>query len=459
MLIQPDIIKKYDKPGPRYTSYPPANFFQSGFSEEEYINQLKLSNTQQPQNVSFYFHVPFCPQLCHFCGCNTELTRTKTFIDRYFEAMKAEFEAVAIHIDKSRPVTQIHWGGGTPNSVSLDLIAQVMNLVRKHFTFAEGADIAMECNPAHLTHRQMDELAALGFNRISIGIQDFSHKVLDIINRRTSKLPVKEVVDYLRNKGIHVNLDFVYGLPGQTVDSFAETIREAIEIAPHRIVTFSYAHVPWVKEAQKKLEEHGIPDATSKLSMFDRAFQLVTEAGYTAIGLDHFAKPEDEMAQALSDRTLHRNFMGYCTQSQTGQVYAFGSTSITQLDGAYIQNIKDTVKYVETIEQKSIAPEKGYILTQRDIICRSVIEELMCNHFIDLKQIAKNIHLEYDELIQITGFKPSDLQQFMEDKLVDWNDGQLTILPEGKFVLRNVAMLFDPLLAETKTAMRYSKTV
>lgn len=460
MLIQPEIILKYDKPGPRYTSYPPANFFQGGFSEEEYIRQLNESNHQEPKNVSFYFHVPFCPQLCHFCGCNTELTHSKPFNVRYFEAMKAEFKEVAKHIDKSRPVTQIHWGGGTPNAVSLDLIAQVMNLVREHFTFAEGADIAMECNPAHLTLKQMDELAEMGFNRISIGIQDFNLKVLEIINRRPSKLPVKEVVDYLKSKNIHVNLDFVYGLPGQTTESFGATIREAVEIAPHRIVTFSYAHVPWVKSAMKKLEEHGLPDANSKLAMFDSAYQIMIEGGYVPIGLDHFAKPEDDMAQALNDRTLHRNFMGYCTQSVTGQVYAFGSTSITQLDGAYIQNIKDTVRYVETIESRSLAPEKGYILTETDKTCRLVIETLMCNHYLDLSAIAAQLEMSTDHLKDMILFDPSSLTPFMDDQLIKWENEQLTVLPEGRFFLRNIAMVFDPLLKNVVIpAMRYSKTV
>ncbi len=459
MLFNPLHIKKYDKPGPRYTSYPPANFFNGGFSKEEMTHQIVQSNLDNPQNVSFYFHVPFCPQLCHFCGCNTELMRQKQFVERYFEAMKKEFNEVAKLIDKSRPVTQIHWGGGTPNSVPLRLISEVMSLVNSHFEFTPNADVAMECNPTYLTPKQVDELAEMGFNRISIGIQDFDLKVLDIINRRPSKLPVQEIVAYMQSKNIRVNLDFVYGLPGQTVESFSNTIRQAVAIQPERIVTFSYAHVPWVKSAQKILEQYEIPEPTTKMLMYEAAFQIITEAGYDAIGLDHFAKPNDQMALALKNRSLHRNFMGYCTKTDTGQVYAFGATSITQLDGAYIQNIKNTEKYVETIEQHEFAPEKGYILSDRDKICRVVIEELMCNHFIDLHLIADALSIPVVTLVESMKFDVNDLDSFIDDQLITWYDYQLTILPQGKLFLRNIAMLFDPLLKESKATTMYSKTV
>jgi oxygen-independent coproporphyrinogen III oxidase len=459
MLFNPLHIKKYDKPGPRYTSYPPANFFVDGFSKDEMTQQIVHSNMDEPHNVSFYFHVPFCPQLCHFCGCNTELMRQKNFVERYFEAMKKEFNEVAKLIDKSRPVTQIHWGGGTPNSVPLRIISEVMSLVKSQFEFTPNADVAMECNPTHLTHKQVDELAEMGFNRISIGIQDFDLKVLDIINRRPSKLPVQEIVSYIQSKGIHVNLDFVYGLPGQTVESFSETIRQAVAIQPERIVTFSYAHVPWVKSAQKILEQYEIPEPTTKMLMYESAFQIITEAGYDPIGLDHFAKPNDQMALALKNRSLHRNFMGYCTKTDTGQVYAFGATSITQLDGAYIQNIKNTEKYVETIEQHEFAPEKGYILSDRDKICRIVIEELMCNHYIDLNKISSTLLMNIHTLIERMHFEEIDLQPFIDDELVTWNNYQLSILPQGKLFLRNIAMLFDPLQKESNATLRYSKTV
>jgi oxygen-independent coproporphyrinogen III oxidase len=458
MLFNPQIIKKYDKVGPRYTSYPPANHFVGGFTEPEFIRQIELSNSCAPQNISFYFHVPFCPQLCHFCGCNTELMRQKDFVARYFEAMKTEFEMLCKYIDNKRAVTQIHWGGGTPNSVPLRYIKEVMDMVKSRFTLLPTADVAMECNPTYLTEKQIDELHEMGFNRISLGIQDFSQKVLDIINRRPSKLPVDNLVSYMQHLGIHVNLDFVYGLPGQTVESFGATIRQAIECKPDRIVTFSYAHVPWVKSAQKILEQYTIPEPSLKMLMYEEAYQLLTGAGYVPIGLDHFAKPSDPMALALKNHTLHRNFMGYCTKADTGQVYAFGATSITQLDNAYIQNIKNTELYVSTIESGNCAPEKAYILTDRDKVCRAIIEEIMCNHRVDLNEQASIFNLDIDTLIKITNFDESLLGPLIDDDLLKYNSGIITIHKQGTIVLRNIAMLFDPLL-KTTGEKTYSKTL
>lgn len=458
MKLDFDLIQKYNKPGPRYTSYPPATFFHTGLSINDYQQQLQISNTENPRNISFYFHVPFCPQLCHFCGCNTGIMREKTFVARYFDALKKEFENVTSFLDKSRIVTQIHWGGGTPNSVNIKYIAEVMELIHRYFTLAADCEVAMECNPAYLSYSQIDELSLAGFNRISIGIQDFNEKVLDIINRKPSKLPINDLVTYLKEKGMQVNLDFVYGLPGQSVDSFESTINQAVAAKPDRIVTFSYAHVPWVNEAQKILEQYTIPAAELKLSMFEKAYQLIVDSGYVAIGMDHFARPDDEMTLALASHTLHRNFMGYCTLKNTGQVYAFGSTAITQLDSAYFQNTKDTEGYMIDIEKYGFAVGKGYILSVRDKVCREAIQQIMCNYFIDLKAFAAGFNLSYEQLIDLLGFKAELLTPLINDGIVSWNDFELHILPEGRMFLRNVAMLFDP-HHNSDIKLHYSNTI
>jgi oxygen-independent coproporphyrinogen III oxidase len=458
MLFNTTLIQKYNKPGPRYTSYPPANFFQPDFKNDTMLEQLKQSNKADPRNLSFYFHVPFCPQLCHFCGCNTGPMREKAFVERYFDAMKTELEKVAPHIDRSREITQVHWGGGTPNAVSLHYIADVMKLLHTYFDFASNCEIAMECSPAYMTLSQIDQLSEIGFTRISLGIQDFKPLVLEIINRKASKLPIKEVVEHLKSKKIKVNLDFVYGLPGQTPESFELTIKQAINLSPERIVTFSYAHVPWVKEAQKKLEEYAIPGPDDKLEMYERAYHLLLSNGYVTVGLDHFAKPQDEMAQALSDGTLHRNFMGYCTKANTGQVYAFGSTAITQLDGAYIQNIKNTESYIKAVSENGLAAERGYVMTRRDKMCRTVIEELMCNQQCNLNLVAQQFNISIGELKSELGFEAEMLQPMLNDNLVTWQNNIITVLPQGHMFLRNIAMLFDP-LQKQDTGKRYSKTV
>ncbi|MGC9152006.1 MAG: oxygen-independent coproporphyrinogen III oxidase [Microbacter sp.] len=456
--IDEHLIKKYDQPGPRYTSYPPANFFQPHFDRETYLRLLEHSNQQKPRNISFYFHVPFCPQLCNFCGCNSELIRNKATNDRYFAALKKEFLAVSSLLDHSRPISQIHWGGGTPNGVPFHYIADIMETIKAHFSFSPDVEIAMECNPAYLSVKQMTELSEMGFNRISLGIQDFHPHVLEIIHRKTSKLPIEEIVETLHEYRIQVNLDFVYGLPAQQVDSFRQNMLQAISLNPERIVTFSYAHVPWVKSAQKALEQYHLPSASEKLALFQSAYQLLTDAGYIAIGLDHFAKSDDELTKALIEKTLHRNFMGYCTRNHAGQVYAFGASSITQLENAYIQNNKNTDEYMQIVEKHEFAPEKGYKLSDQDQICRQVIEQLMCNEFVDLDETAKALHLTYDELKSATHFSEEKLLPMIHDGLVTWKNHQLTVSTEGKMILRNVAMLFDPLL-NPSSSMHYSRTV
>ncbi len=457
MLFNPELIQKYDKPGPRYTSYPPATFFKAGIDQELYREQVIASNHSKPRNLSFYFHVPFCPQLCNFCGCNTGAMPKRDYMESYMQAMMQEFEMVAQWLDASRPVTQIHWGGGTPNAIPMKLVDRVMNLVRKYFRLAGDAEVAMECNPAYISLNQVDELVSMGFNRISLGIQDFDTEVLRRINRKPSALPVSGLIDYMRGKGIRVNLDFVYGLPGQTPESFDQTIQQALDANPDRIVTFSYAHVPWVKAAQKELEQYSIPQGSEKLEMFRRTYEKLTGAGYRAIGLDHFARPDDEMAQALDAHSLHRNFMGYCTISHTGQVYAFGASSITQLDNAYFQNYKETEVYIQAIRQQNTAVDKGYVMSTTDKLCRAVIQDIMCNHFVDLEKTAVRFQLTYPELQEHLGFNPDLLQSFIEDRLVKWEDNKLTIFPEGRMFLRNVAMLFDP-LCSVGTG-QYSRTV
>lgn len=451
------LIRKYDKPGPRYTSYPPATFFNGSFGDSEYLQHVNESNVHAPKNISFYFHVPFCPQLCHFCGCNTDIMREKSFIERYVDAVIREFETVTAHLDKSREISQIHWGGGTPNSISMKYIRRIMEKVSENFRYAPGCEIAMECNPAYLTHKQIDELASIGFNRLSIGIQDFNPHVLNLINRKPSLLPEEELISAFSAKNIRVNLDFVYGLPGQTPGSFEETMQRAVKLKPERLVTFSYAHVPWVKSAQKILEQYGIPDAQTKLMMFEKAFSTALNAGYMAIGLDHFAKPGDELSRALKNHQLHRNFMGYCSRESTGQVYAFGATSISQLWDAYSQNVKNPGEYIRKVQNNGTAVEKGYAMTRQDIVCDTVIQEIMCNNRVDLNKVAGTFSVPVSDLKDLLHFKSESLLPFIDDDLVSYNDHLLQVKPAGRLFLRNIAMVFDPLLTGKET--NYSKTV
>lgn len=453
-----DIIKKYNTPGPRYTSYPPATFFHTGFGQEQYVKHIEKSNGDEPQNISFYVHIPFCSKLCFFCGCNTSILRGDDVVRRYVNAVVKEIETVSSMLDKSRKVSQIHWGGGTPNAISLNYIEQIMTALKKDFSFTENAEIAMECNPAYLEFEDIDRLKEIGFNRLSLGIQDFDPKILKSVNRDSSKYPVKDLVAHMKKIGFHgVNLDLIYGLPYQTVNSFKESVKQAIDISPDRLVTFSYAHVPWVKTAQKKLETYGLPGPEDKLAMFDAGLEMLTKAGYLSIGMDHYAKPDDELCIALNNRKLHRNFQGYATRETTGQVYGFGTSSISQLNGAYIQNTKVLNDYMDRVEKTGFAVERGYELSQEDIIRRDVITEIMCNGFLSFKEIAYRYAISEQKVVEVVDFKETELADFIEDDLIEYKDGILKLKEQGFFVVRNIAMVFDPLL-EIKDA-QYSKTV
>ena len=459
MSITGDFLDKHNVSGPRYTSYPPANFFHTQFTTADYIEQLKASNNQQPENISLYFHIPFCPQRCHFCGCNTESGQKRSVVERYINTVKTEVLNVCNHLDLiNRKVTQIHWGGGTPNAIDLNFIEDIMALVRDKFIIDKQAEIAIECSPAYLSYADIDHLAAMGFNRMSLGIQDFREDVLEVVNRKGSKLPVKDVVEYLRSKGFSgINLDFIYGLPMQTIESLKETISKAIEITPDRIVTFSYAHVPWVKEEQMKLEKIGLPGAKEKMQMLINNISQLQEAGYQAIGIDHFAHPDDKLAQAYRNKQLHRNFQGYCTRETTGQVYAFGASSISQMWGAYAQNFKNVVQYMDAIESTGFAVERGFKLSTEQQIVRSVINSIMCNGLLVFEDIATEFNLPVETIKNVVGYNPDKLIDFEKDNLISITAEGISISDTGRMIARNIAMAFDPDLKQGDAI--YSKTV
>ncbi len=453
-----DIIEKYNQPGPRYTSYPPATWFNNETGISDYKKMITLSNEFSPRNISIYFHVPFCKQLCHFCGCNTKCLNTKDDVPGYMNAMMGEMENVAARIDKSRKVTQIHWGGGTPNAIDLLEIEKVMKKVGELFTVSEGAEIAMEVNPAYLQLKDIDKLAGMGFNRLSLGIQDFNSDVLKLVNRETSLLPVEKLIDQMRkNKMDGVNIDLIYGLPGQTPGSFQKSIEKAIEISPDRLVTFSYAHVPWVKKAQQQLEKVGLPSPAEKLKMFEIAYNLLTHAGYVAIGMDHYAKPHDHLSKALQVKKLHRNFQGYCTQETTGQVYAFGVSSISQLQSGYFQNTKSIDRYKEMIAKEGFAVEKGYLLTRDDMMIREIINQIMCNGYLSFHEIARQFDSDVDAVKRLLKFDRKKFEPFVKDQLIQIDNDTLQLKGNGFLVVRNIAMLLDPQLSVKQA--QYSKTV
>ena len=453
-----DLIKKYNEAGPRYTSYPPATFFNEYFKNEDYLESIEKSNYEKPENISIYIHVPFCPQICHFCGCTTETGFSRPFLERYIDAVIKEIEFVSSKIHSSRKLTQVHWGGGTPNAISYKYIERITNKLKDKFDFAENYEMAIECNPAHLEFRHIELLKKFGFNRISIGIQDFRDDVLDAINRRPSKRPMEDIVKKIFDEGFTgTNIDLVYGLPLQTVDSFKETVERAIKLNTERIVTFSYAHVPSVIPRQKVLEDVGFPSAADKAKMYENSYDQLIKAGYVSIGMDHYSKPNDEFAVALKEKQLHRNFQGYCTRATTGQVYGFGASSISQLDSAYSQNIKTTSQYIENIENNNLAVLRGYSLNDNEKIVRYIINSIMCNYYVDLHQVAKYFASSIYDIKKVIQYSESNFNDFISDGLIDINDDVITVHKRGRLFTRNISMRFDPLI--NKKVGTYSNTI
>lgn len=452
------LIEKYNIPVPRYTSYPPANYFTGSFTAADYIEAVKKSNEWDPQSVSLYFHIPFCKKICFYCGCNSCLASSKESVEKYFGALEKELSFIGKLIDPSRKVTQVHFGGGTPNSVPADYLTRLMDTLRQYLKLSESPEIAIECNPAYLDIAYLQQLIIAGFNRFSLGIQDFNLQVLNDVNRDPTSIPVEEIVSFLRseNDNIKVNLDFIYGLPGQTPESFNDTIHKAIDIRPDRLVTFSYAHVPWVNKTQKILEKRGLPDNEIKADIYRNAYDLLTENGYRAIGLDHFVLEDDELFLALETGRLHRNFQGYCTRDTTGQVYAFGVSAISQLKRVYSQNTKSVDEYITLVTGNVPPVTKGYLLNDREIIIREVISELMCNKTINWASLAERMNITIPEILNSVNYDLPLLKQFKDDGIIDYDDNSVRITGNGSLFIRNVAASFDPLMAAT--AKKFSRS-
>lgn len=440
------LIYKYNVPVPRYTSYPPANFFHEGFSENDLIKAIEASNSEQPSHLSFYIHIPYCKRMCHFCGCNSFPKTSEAADEAYVEAVLKEIELVCAIINPSRKIAQIHYGGGSPTSINLNLIKKINRLLFSKYECIENPEIAIECHAGYLTKKDFEILIEAGFNRMSIGIQDFNTEVLEAANRLPTLLPIKDIFDLLRANDIRINLDFIYGLPLQTVESFTKTIKKAIALSPDRLVTFSYAHVPHMFPRQKILEKKGLPTEALKNELYNASQNLLLEAGYKQIGLDHFVKDEDELYCASQSTSLHRNFQGYCTRRTTGQVYAFGVTAISQLSSAYSQNTKDIAEYIETVNNGHIPVRKGYLLVEEEQITREVISELMCNEQIHWSEIALRLKRTVDEVKSATNYSDAKMQEFANDEIVYFDENKIVMQQKGSPFVRNVAASLDKLL-------------
>lgn len=451
-----NLIEKYNVSVPRYTSYPPANYF-GEMDSKSYMEAVDRSNTEGCQTISFYLHMPFCRRLCHYCGCNSYIMPKGDTTERYIKALHKEIDTIASHLSKDRKISQIHYGGGSPTAMPVEVLRELNEHMLSLFPTIDRPEIAIECHPGYLSADDWRALTDSHFNRFSIGVQDLHENVLKAVGRTASAMPLKDVMDILRAAGATVNMDFLFGLPYQTPESFADNINQAIELHPDRLVTFSYGHVPWVFKRQLVLEKHGLPAADEKQKMYDNAAQLLHEAGYKSIGLDHFVLPNDELYIALQNGQLYRNFQGYCTRRTTGQVYAFGATGISQLDMSYAQNTKDIEEYIDTTLKGEISTKKGYCLTSQERIAKEVIELLMCNYRINWNDIASSLGISVDNLKSALHYDERQLTDMADDGLFVLSDEGLKMTEEGHPFVRNVAAALDPLMQNT--TKRFSKPI
>jgi oxygen-independent coproporphyrinogen-3 oxidase len=457
------LIVKHDGAVPRYTSYPPANFFTedpAGLSDD----LIDASNRETVRGISFYFHVPFCPRRCLFCGCHTETDRSGAFIRAYMETLALEFGLLAARLDRSRPVTQIHFGGGTPNAVPPSHLQEILDLVRAHFALDADAEIAMECDPSLILRPQLEALREMGFNRLSFGIQDLKSDVLDAVNRRPSRLPPAELVVVCRELGFSgINLDLICGLPLQTPGSFAETVAAIAAARPDRISLFPYAHVPWIKGHQAALESLPSPGTEERLGMILAARDMLARAGYEAIGMDHFALPGDELAVARREGTLRRNFQGYVT-SRAGQVHARGASAISQLRAGYLQNEKDLERYMARVRAGGLPFAGGYRMRAADMAARAIINALLCQGRVDAGAILAEHREDGLDAEAASTYMLESLERLaplLEDGLAEERDGVVRITDAGFPLSRRIAAAFDPKVngrAATAGA-RYSRAI
>ncbi|MBF1586748.1 MAG: oxygen-independent coproporphyrinogen III oxidase, partial [Prevotella sp.] len=367
-------------------------------------------------------------------------------IEEYFETLHQEIDLLLPHLRKDRCISQIHYGGGSPSSMPLPLIRGINEHLLSAFSTIDKPEIAIECHPGYLESNDWQYLLDSGFNRFSLGIQDFNTDVLRTVNRRPSLLPVADIMEILRKGGAKVNFDFIYGLPKQTTTEFVSTIQTAISLHPNRLVTFSYAHLPSLFKRQMILEKAGLPLQTEKLKMFEEASKMLQSAGYVPIGMDHFVLPDDDLNVALQHHTLHRNFQGYCPRRITAQVYAFGVSGISQLDAAYAQNTKDISAYMAQVNAGQMPIQRGYALAPWQRITREVIECIMCNNAINWHDMAQRLHVPVDEIKQAIHYNEAELQTLQADGLIAFDADSVEITPDGLPFVRNVAAAFDPMM-------------
>ncbi len=457
LVIDPVLIRKYDVSGPRYTSYPTADRFVEAFGEGDcrhWLGKRNIGGINQP--LSVYVHLPFCDTLCYYCGCNKVVTRDHGRSGKYIKYLGRELAQVGALLGDDRRICQLHWGGGTPTFLSREEMGALMNLLDAQFLREPHAEYSIEVDPRRVEKGRMAFLADLGFNRVSVGVQDFDSEVQKAVHRLQSEEETRRVIDEARASGFRsVNLDLIYGLPKQTLDSFNATLDRILEIAPERIALYSYAHLPRVFKPQRRIHEPDLPTPETKLQILTLAIGRLTRAGYLYIGMDHFAKPDDELAVAQSQGRLQRNFQGYSTFPESDML-GFGISAIGRIGPTYYQNVKSLDDYYDTLDAGRLPVWRGLELTQDDLVRRAVIQQLICNFRLSIESI------EIAHLIDFRRYfadELQDLKRLADDGLVEIQPDWIVVTPRGRLIVRAVCMTFDRYLRANLQRTAYSRVI
>jgi oxygen-independent coproporphyrinogen-3 oxidase len=441
-----ELLRAYDRPGPRYTSYPTAVEFHEGFDEGSYREHLTLAAADPRAPLSLYLHLPFCEERCTFCGCMVIITKKREVAARYLGYLHREIEMLASRLGGRRSLAQYHWGGGTPTYLSPTQMEELHDVVLRHFDLEPGAEAAIEVDPRVTSLEQVDLLRRMGFNRLSLGVQDFTPEVQAAVNRVQSEEQTRALFERARAMGFSsINVDLIYGLPLQTLASFGRSVDTVIAMRPDRVAVYSFAHVPWIRGNQKGIHEDELPPPELKLGLFVAAREQFLAAGYAPIGMDHFSLPEDELAVAARARTLHRNFMGYTVKSATDSL-GVGVSAIGDVAGAFAQNVKKLPRYYAAIDEGRFPVERGYRLDPDDHLRRHVILQLMCNFHLDFADLNRRFQLDAHR------YFAREIEEVrrgpMADGFVEMDGASLTLTPTGRLFARNVCMIFDRHLRE-----------
>ena len=452
-----ELIRRLDGNGPRYTSYPTADRFTASFMEDDYrhrLQQRQIGANAKP--ISLYVHIPFCNTICYYCGCNKIITKDKSRADTYLGYLERELSLHAEGLGGRQDIVQLHFGGGTPTFLADEQMARLMSAIRTHFNLLPNGEYSIEIDPRKVSAQNVELLASLGFNRMSVGVQDFEPRVQEAVNRIQTEEETRVVIDAARACGFKsISVDLIYGLPLQTVESVARTIDKVLAMRPDRLALYNYAHLPTVFMPQRRINEADLPSAEVKLDILQMAVQKFTEAGYVFIGMDHFALPEDDLAIALKQGRLQRNFQGYSTHADHDLV-AIGVSSIGKVGASYHQNEKDIEAYYAALDAGHLPILRGLSLTADDVLRRAVIQALMCRFALSKQAIGECFGIDFDSYFAT---EMAQLADYAAAGLLELDDEWICITPKGRFLIRTVSMVFDRYLREKKTIAIYSKTI